>query len=105
MDAIVLDQLAGACNGQTLTAILQINSGSIYGGANASGVTTYYAGDAIECDMTLSLDPTSGDDANSVSLTYPDCYNRTHPSSAFRLYDVVSRDVSTASNGLVIQIA
>lgn len=105
MDAIVIDQLAGICDGQNLTAIMKIKNAPIYGGSNVSNVTTYYAGDAIECSMTLSLDANSGNDANSVSLTYPDCYNRTHPSATFRLYDIVSRDVSEAADGLLIQIA
>ena len=104
MDAIVFDKVAGVCNGFTLTAILKLKS-SIAGGANASNVTTYYNGDAIECTISLSLDPLSGIDANSISITYPDCVNKTHPSTAFRFYDILARDVSEAADGLAIQIA
>lgn len=104
MDAIVIDELAGLCDTQELTAILKIKN-SISGGLNASGTRTYYASDSIGCSATLDLDLDSGVNANSVSLTWSDCYNITHPSSTFRLFDILARDVSEAADGLLLQIA
>ena len=99
MSAIIIDELAGACNGLTLTAVLKIKSGSIDG----AGAGTYQAGDVYSCSTRLSLDPTSGSNANSLALTSDDCTNtRTNANTFTSVYAI---DVSSDSRGLQIQIS
>jgi hypothetical protein len=99
MNAIVIDELAGKCNGQTLTAVLKIKSDPI----SATGSPGYVGGDSYLCTTVLSLDPNSGNNANLISLTSANCKNTT--SNATNFNNVWALDVSTASDGLLLQIS
>jgi curved DNA-binding protein CbpA len=96
MSAIVIDQLAGACNGLQLTATLKVKSAPIDG----IGVP-YQADDIYVCSATLSLDTNSS--TNSVALTSADCVNNRTNENSFSL--LLAGDVSSDSRGLQIQIA
>jgi hypothetical protein len=102
MSAIIVDQIAGACNGQELKAILKVRSPIPSDGLTRS---YYSAGDAIQCSLILDINPSSGSNANSVALTSPDCENTTTGNALFRFYDVYAEDVSSDSRGLLIQIS
>jgi hypothetical protein len=102
MSAIIVNQIAGACNGQELKAILKVRSPIPSDGLSRS---YYSAGDAIQCSLILDLDPSSGANANSVALTSSDCENTTTNNASFRFYDVYAEDVSSDSRGLLIQIS
>jgi hypothetical protein len=102
MSAIIIDQIAGACDGQELKAILKVRTPFPSDGLSRSN---YSAGDAIQCSLILDVNPSSGSNANSVALTTPDCENTTTNNAAFRFYDVYAEDVSSDSRGLLIQIA
>jgi hypothetical protein len=102
MSAIIIDEIAGVCNGQELKAILKVRNPFPSDGLTRNN---YSAGDSIQCSLILSLNPNSGANANSVALTSPDCENTTTNNAAFRFYDVYAEDVSSDSRGLLIQIA
>ena len=98
MSAIIIDELAGACNGKTLTAVLKIKSGSI----SATGSPGYEAGQSYQCTTILDLVANSGINANSVALTSADCTNTTTNELTFN--NIWALDVSSASDGLLLQI-
>jgi hypothetical protein len=102
MSAIIVDEIAGVCNGQELKAILKVRNPFPSDGLTRNN---YSAGDSIQCSLILSLNPNSGANANSVALTSPDCENTTTNNAAFRFYDVYAEDVSSDSRGLLIQIS
>jgi hypothetical protein len=98
MASIIVNKIAGLCNGQELKAILKIKSGNFVR-------DNYAPGDAIQCSMVLSFNPLSGVDANSVALTSQDCENITSGNTAFDFNDVFAEDISSDSRALLIQIA
>jgi hypothetical protein len=102
MSAIIVDEIAGACDGQELKAIFKVRSPFPSDGLTRS---YYSAGDAIQCSLVLDINPSSGANANSVALTSPDCENTTTNNASFRFYDVYAEDVSSDSRGLLIQIS
>ena len=99
MSAIIIDQLAGDCHNQVLTAVLKIKSGSIDG----TSAGTYQAADSYACTLRLNLDDTSGENANSVALTSDDCTNTRTNANSFN--SVFASDISSASDALLIQIS
>lgn len=99
MSAIIVDELAGACNGQTLSAVLKIKSGSI----TATGSPGYQAGDSYQCTTVLDLVANSGVNANSVALTSADCTNIRTNANTFN--NIWALDVSSAADGLLLQIS
>ena len=102
MSAIIIDEIAGVCNGQELKAILKVKNPFPSDGLTRNN---YSAGDSIQCSLILSINPNSGANANSVALTSPDCENTTTNNASFRFYDVYAEDVSSDSRGLLIQIS
>lgn len=96
MNSITLDQLDGACNGQTLTTTLKIKSAPI---DDTSGA--YQAGDIYICTKSLSLTASSAN--NSVTLTSSDCVNQR--TNAHNFNSVLASDVASDSRALQLQIA
>ena len=99
MSAIIVDELAGACDNQTLSAVLKIKSAPIY----ATGSPGYVAADSYQCTTVLDLDSNSGVNANSVALTNADCTNTRTNANTFN--NIWALDVSDAANGLLLQIS
>lgn len=97
LSAIVVDQLAGACNGKTLRAIIKIKS------PKESSENYYVSGDSYECSAVLSLDASSGNDANSVSLTTNDCVNTRNNAATFS--SIWATDVDGSTRSFLIQIS
>ena len=98
MSAIIIDELAGICNGKTLSAILKIKTGTI----SATPSPGYSGGDSYSCTTSLVLDQNSGINANSVALTSADCTNTSTNANTFN--NIWALDVSSASDGLLLQI-
>jgi hypothetical protein len=98
MSAIIIDELAGICNGKTLSAILKIKTGAI----SATPSPGYSGGDSYSCTTSLVLDQNSGINANSVALTSADCTNTSTNANTFN--NIWALDVSSASDGLLLQI-
>jgi hypothetical protein len=99
MTGIIVDELSGKCNGQTLTAVLKIKPAPI----SATGSPGYAGGDSYLCTTSLTLNPNSGDNANLITLTSANCKNNTDNTSNFN--NIWALDVSPASDGLLLQIS
>jgi hypothetical protein len=98
MSAIIIDELAGICNGKALSAVLKIKSGTL----SATGSPGYVATDSYSCTTTLVLDQNSGVNANSIALTSADCTNTRTNANTFN--NIWALDVSSAADGLLLQI-
>jgi hypothetical protein len=97
MNKIIVDEISDQCNTQTLNLVLKITSADI----RASGAG-YVKSDSYICIKQLNL-ANIGINANMVMLTSADCKNiRTN---AYTFNDIWAIDVSSASDGLVLQIS
>ena len=97
MNKIIVDEISDQCNTQTLNLVLKITSADI----RASGAG-YVKRDSYICIKQLNL-ANIGINANMVMLTSADCKNiRTN---AYTFNDIWAIDVSSASDGLVLQIS
>lgn len=97
LTAIVVYQLAGACDGNTLRAIIKIKS------PKDSTENFYESGHSYECSTVLSLDSSSGVNANSVALTSNDCVNTTTNAATFN--SIWATDIDGSTRSFLIQIS
>jgi len=102
MSAIIIDQLSGACDNQTLSAVLKIKSSPL-NYTTGNGNTSYNTSHSYLCSAELDLVPNSGVDANSIALTSADCTNTTTNANTFN--DIWALDVSSASDALLLQVS
>ena len=97
LTAIVVDQLSGSCDEKTIRAILKIKS------SKDSTESYYNSGDSYECSAVLDLDPLSGVNANSVSLTNDDCVNTRTNAATFS--SIWATDIDGSARSFLLQIS